>query len=191
MIDLPLNTHEYSTITPDQVRHELDDDRKWSIFYFGTRRVMVPRGDLSRVRAARHLAETIAAQAAMWERDLEIIEAELVRAEGIEAQQRAGSDSWFRPADAAGRQALVDAGQLPGTDGAYLSTTQREALAELQRLNAERDARWAAETAALAPVFTEPAVDDASDLGPLEGAFERYESITGAQHEREREAEQA
>ncbi len=37
-----------------------------------------------------------------------------------------------------GRQALIDSGDLPGPDGAYLSTTQRSALAQLRQTLNER-----------------------------------------------------
>jgi hypothetical protein len=90
---VPLNTYIYGSIAPDQVMHRLGDDG-WSSFDFGPFRVQVPKGDLTRIRAAKTLAQVIAAQGAMWERDLDAIEAALVEAEQAkvaEAVQTTGS----------------------------------------------------------------------------------------------------
>ncbi|MGW5259621.1 hypothetical protein ACWEQG_01520 [Microbispora sp. NPDC004025] len=85
MNDLHLTTVIHGTLTPDQVRHQLSEDG-WSTFDLGPLRVQVPRTDVSRVRAARALARTIAAQADFWDRDLGAIEAEL---EAVDAKQTA------------------------------------------------------------------------------------------------------
>ncbi|MEV8635200.1 hypothetical protein AB0395_26435 [Streptosporangium sp. NPDC051023] len=79
-MDLPLNAHLYLTITPDQVRKTLSDDG-WSSLDIGPLRVQIPRGDLTRIRGARILAQAIAAQADFWDKDLSALEAELVAAE--------------------------------------------------------------------------------------------------------------
>lgn len=79
-MSLPLNTYIYATVTPDQVRHRLTDDG-WSTFEFGSQRIQISRGDLTRVRSARELAQQIAAAATWWDKDLELIEAGLVEAE--------------------------------------------------------------------------------------------------------------
>lgn len=79
-MDLPLNAHLYLTITPDQVRKTLSDDG-WSSLDIGPLRVQIPRGDLTRIRAARILAQKIAAQADFWATDLEALEEVLVSAE--------------------------------------------------------------------------------------------------------------
>ncbi|MBB2914914.1 hypothetical protein FHS43_006226 [Streptosporangium becharense] len=83
---LPLNVHLYTQITPDQVRKTLSDDG-WSSLDIGPLRVQIPRGDLTRVRAARLLAETIAAQADFWDKDLAELERELVAAEQVATAQ--------------------------------------------------------------------------------------------------------
>ncbi|GAA3078188.1 hypothetical protein [Streptosporangium carneum] len=77
---LPLNVHLYTQLTPDQVRKTLSDDG-WSSLDIGPLRVQIPRGDLTRIRAARILAEAIAAQADFWGKDLAELERELVSAE--------------------------------------------------------------------------------------------------------------
>jgi hypothetical protein len=79
-MDLPLNVHIYTQLAPDQVRKTLSDDG-WSSLDIGPLRVQIPRGDLTRIRAARILAEAIAAQADFWDKDLAALEAGLVAAE--------------------------------------------------------------------------------------------------------------
>lgn len=76
---MALSTYDRNEISPGLVRHTLTEDG-WSRFDFGNRRVEVPRDDLDKVREAREFASAIAAQAAMWERDLTALEAELVAA---------------------------------------------------------------------------------------------------------------
>lgn len=76
---MTLSAYDRSEISPAQVRHQLTEDG-WSRFDFGGRRIEIPRDDLDKVREARELAATIAAQAAMWERDLAALEDELVAA---------------------------------------------------------------------------------------------------------------
>ncbi|MDX3109573.1 hypothetical protein, partial [Nonomuraea angiospora] len=77
---ISLTGHFYGDIRPDQVIHRLTDDG-WSTFDYGPFRVTVPAADLTRVRAARQLAQTIAAQAGFWDGDLAELEARLVRVE--------------------------------------------------------------------------------------------------------------
>lgn len=86
MNDLHLTTVTHGTIAPDHVRHQLSEDG-WSSFDFGPLRVQVPRTDLARVRAARALARTIAAQATFWDGDLAALEAELETADAKQADE--------------------------------------------------------------------------------------------------------
>lgn len=79
-MDLPLNVHIYTQIRPDQVRKTLSDDG-WSSLDIGPLRIQIPRGDLTRVQASRDLARMIVAQAEFWDKDLAVLEAELVSAE--------------------------------------------------------------------------------------------------------------
>ncbi|MFG3439869.1 hypothetical protein ACGF0J_21700 [Nonomuraea sp. NPDC047897] len=71
--------YDRGEISPEQIRHRLDDG--WSMFDFGSRRIEVRRDDLHAIRAARELAQALAGQAAMWDKDLAALEDALTPAE--------------------------------------------------------------------------------------------------------------
>ncbi|MEU1736507.1 hypothetical protein [Streptosporangium sp. NPDC020145] len=79
-MNLPLTGHIYVQVAPEQIRKTLSDDG-WSSFDFGPLRVQIPSGDLTRIRGARVLARTIAAQADFWDKDLAALEEVLTAAE--------------------------------------------------------------------------------------------------------------
>lgn len=76
---IPLILHTYTSVSPDRVRHWTDEG--WSSFDYGDSRVQVKRTDLTMVKAARALAQTAAAELAMWDRDLAALEAQLTAEE--------------------------------------------------------------------------------------------------------------
>lgn len=76
-IALSLQGHFFQHITPGQIVHRLTDDG-FSHFDYGPWRVAIRATDLTQVRAARQLAQTIAAQATFWDGDLAVVEARLV-----------------------------------------------------------------------------------------------------------------
>lgn len=75
-IPLSLSGHFFQTITPGQIVHRLTDDG-FSHFDYGPWRVAIRATDLTQVRAARQLAQTIAAQAGFWDSDLSVVEERL------------------------------------------------------------------------------------------------------------------
>lgn len=106
---VPLNGHIYTSLAPDQVTHRLTDDG-WSSFDFGPMRVQLPVKDLSRVKAARALAQAIAAQAGFWDGDLAAIEAGLVEAEQAKLAEHTSATGPQPAASADDTQVLPDSG---------------------------------------------------------------------------------
>ncbi|MEU4577467.1 hypothetical protein [Nonomuraea sp. NPDC023979] len=63
---------DWGEIPIDQIRHTLDEN--WSTFHIGLRQYGVHRGDLDGIRARRQFAQTLAGQAAMWDKELAALE---------------------------------------------------------------------------------------------------------------------
>lgn len=74
-MDAPLPISYPATIAPDDIRHALDEG--WSTFRCGWR-LDIRRDDLARIAYARRVAQALVAEAAMWDRDLEAVEADLI-----------------------------------------------------------------------------------------------------------------
>lgn len=66
------NFTDWGEIPLKEIRHTLDDN--WSTFHFGSRKFIVHRDDLDKIRERRIFAQALSAQAAMWETELAALE---------------------------------------------------------------------------------------------------------------------
>lgn len=74
-----MHCYDVDNLTPDQIRHHLDE--RWATFEIGNRHFTIPRHELHSIKAAREVAQALAAQASMWDRELAVIEEAAVAAE--------------------------------------------------------------------------------------------------------------
>jgi hypothetical protein len=136
-MEVQLTGHIYVTIAPDEIVHRLDE--KWSTFDYGPFRATVSIGDITKVRAARQLAQVISAQAGFWESDLAAIEARLQQEENAHTADPPAPGQDPTPAP---EPTLVDqmADQIAAPDPALDAAVEKVAtLPETRRKAAPKD----------------------------------------------------